>query len=316
MGVLIHARFDDASEHANGVFTFTLSPKHGELSVDAQPGAVSVTNPPTDRVVIPESTLIRQNGQRLEISRKTSSSLLKPGEQVMSDAELQELFTLAEQQTAKLLAEGNIGVPAAQQRRSLVTDFEFRRVVAGWPALRRGQHPARFVVKQLRPLEPSPHVSAQLRAAPIPYDVLSRARHIETRLCRGDGLELQALLVLTNPEVAPDVGYAEQPLLASLGLTYGRSPARVITHLEQRSSRVETDGLGVELAPGLAFQRVEVEGGIATLTPVPRQAGARARALPDAFGVRGATRAFAEFYGRKATDRVTFRHNLLSASAH
>ncbi len=265
MGVLIHARFDDALEQANGVFTFSIGPSGGELAVDAQPGAVSVTNPPTDRVVIPESSRVRQSAEALVVSRQTLSSLTKAGQQVMSDAELRELFGLAEKLTRQQLAEDNAGAPPAQQRRALVLDFEFRRVAPGWPALRQGQKPARFVIKQMRPLEPSPHVSAELRAAPIPHDVLSRARRIETRLCRGPNLELSALLVFTDPDASPDLGYGREPLLAGLGVTQRGAAGRVFTHLEQRRATVTADGLSVELAPGLAWSRVEVRAGRATL---------------------------------------------------
>jgi hypothetical protein len=194
------------------------------------------------------------------------SSLAKAGQQVLSDAELHELFQLAEQLTLAHLAQDNRGAAPAQQRRALVMDFEFRRVLPGWPALKQGENPARFVVKQMRPLEPSPHVSAELRAAPIPHDVLSRARRIETRLCHGAGLELSALSVLTDPDVAPDLGYAEQPLLAGLGITFTGVAPRVFTHLEQRSAKISADGLAVELSPGFAFSRVELQAGTATLT--------------------------------------------------
>ena len=266
MGVLVHARFDNAMEQANGVFTFTLSPGGKELAVDAQPGAVSVTNPPTDRVVIPESTHVRKNGEAWLIQRQSLSSLVKPGQEVISDADLRELFSLAEALTVKHLAQDNSGVPPAQQRRALVMDFEFRRVLAGWPALKQGQNAARFVVKQARPLEPSPHVTAELRAAPIPHDVLSRARRIETQLCHGTGLELSALSVFTNPDAAPDLGYSKLPLLAGLGITLVGVPPRVFTHLEQRAAQASVGGVSVELLPGLAFKRVEVKGGVATLT--------------------------------------------------
>jgi hypothetical protein len=266
MGVLVHARFDDALEQANGVFTFTLAPGNQELAVDAQPGAVSVTNPPTDRVVIPESSRLRQTNGALVIQRQSWSSLMKPGRQVIGDADLRELFGLAERLTAAHLAEDNAGVPAAQQRRSLVMDFEFRRVLAGWPALKQGQNPTRFVIKQARPLEPSPRVSAELRAAPIPHDVLSRARRIETLRCTGTGLELSALSVLTNPDALPDLGYSQRPLLAGLGVTVTKVPPRVFTHLEQRSAQVSASGLAVELLPGLAFSRIAVSDGVAVLT--------------------------------------------------
>ncbi|MDF3065663.1 MAG: hypothetical protein K0R38_1264 [Polyangiaceae bacterium] len=261
MAVLIHARFDDELEQANGVFTFTLGPSGGELAVDAQPGAVSVTNPPTDRVVIPESSRVKAGA----VSRQTPSSLTKPGEHVMSDAELRELYVFAEKLTRQQLAEENAGVPAAQQRRALVLDFEFRRVAEGWPALRQGQKPARFVVKQMRPLEPSPRVSPELREAPIPRDVLSRARRVETRVCRGAGLELSALLVYTNPDAAPDLGYGREPLVAGLGVSERGAAGRVFTHLEQRRAQVAPEGLLVELAPGLQLSKVAVDAGVATL---------------------------------------------------
>lgn len=266
MAVLVHARFDDAMEQSNGVFTFTLAPGVKELAVNAQPGAVSVTNPPTDRVVIPESSRVRKTDGAFSIQRQSLSSLVKASEQVVSDADLRELFGLAEGLTAAHLAQDNAGVPAAQQRRALVMDFEFRRVLAGWPALAKGQNPGRFVIKQARPLEPSPHVSKELRAAPIPHDVLSRARRIETRRCSGPGVELMALQVFTNPDALPDLGYSQQPLLAGLGVTVDKVAPRVFTHLEQRSAAVTPQGLAVELAPGFAFSRIEVKGGVAVLT--------------------------------------------------
>src|SRR6185369_16563218 len=104
------------------------------------------------------STRVRKNGEAFVIQRQSLSSLTKPGQQVMNDADLRELFQVAEVLTVKHLAQDNSGVPPAQQRRALLMDFEFRRVRAGWPALKQGQNPARFVIKQARPLEPSPHV--------------------------------------------------------------------------------------------------------------------------------------------------------------
>jgi hypothetical protein len=217
-------------------------------------------------VVIPESTRVRQVRDGLAIQRQTLSSLAKAGQQVMSDADLRELYRLAEQLTLEHLAEDNSGAIPAQKRRALVMDFEFRRVLAGWPALKQGENPARFVVKQMRPLEPSPHVNAELRASPIPHDVLSRARRIETRLCRGTGLELSALSVYTDPDVAPDLGYAQQPLLAGLGVTLAGVAPRVFTHLEQRSAQISDAALVVELSPGFAFSRIELASEVATFT--------------------------------------------------
>jgi hypothetical protein len=266
MGVLIHARFDDELENANGVLTFMLSPRGDELSVDAQPGAVSVTNPPTDRVVTPESTQVREAAGSLQIKRQTLSSLVKAGRQVMSDQELRELYELAKQLTLAQLAFDNTGVPAAQKRRSLVMDFEFRRTNPGWPALKQGVSAPRFVMKQMRPLEPSPRVGAALRAAPIPHDVLARARRIESRHCRGAGLELDVLSVLTDPTAVPDVGYAQRPLIAGLGVTLRGGQPRVFTHLEITRVSLENGELDVQLGAGLPLTRVRQRGNTAEVT--------------------------------------------------
>jgi Pyruvate phosphate dikinase, AMP/ATP-binding domain len=272
MAELVHARFDDELERANGVFTFSVAPSGAQLSVDAQPGAVSVTNPPTDRVVIPESSRVEESAGALVISRQSASSLVASGERVMSDAELRELYALAEKLVRQQLEEDNAALPAAQRRRALVLDFEFRRVSEGWPALREGRRAARFVVKQMRPLEPSPRLSAELRAAPIPRDVLSRARRIETRVCRGSELELSALLVYTSPDLAPDLGYSREPLVAAVGVTRRGAPPRAFTHLEQRRARVTADGWEVELAPGSDVSSIAVAGDAATVTSSRRSA--------------------------------------------
>ena len=102
------------------------------------------------------------------------------------------------------MAQDNSGVPPAQQAPRAGDGL---RIPTGASRAgqrsSKGENPARFVVKQMRLLEPSPHVSVELRASPIPHDVLSRARRIETRLCHGAGLELSVLSVFTNPDVAP-----------------------------------------------------------------------------------------------------------------
>jgi hypothetical protein len=267
MGVLIHARFDDEREDANGVFTFALLPSgQDELSVDAQPGAVSVTNPPTDRVVIPESTRVKKGALGLTVKRQSLSSLAKAGQLVISEAELKELFELGRELTLQHLTLGNQGLPPAQRRHTLMMDFEFRRVSAGWPALAQGVRPARFVVKQMRPLEPSPRVSAALEASPIPHDVLARARRIESRHCVGGGLELDLLRVFTDPSALPDMGYAQTPLLAGLGVTTKGAPGRVYTHLDLSSVRDQGGRLEVELGPGLPVTRLVLDALHASLS--------------------------------------------------
>ena len=71
MGVLVHARFDDPKETANGVLTLTLSRTGVRMEVNVQLGAVSVTNPDPTSNALPEVD-VYENGQ---VSRIRPSSL-------------------------------------------------------------------------------------------------------------------------------------------------------------------------------------------------------------------------------------------------
>lgn len=279
MAVLVHARFDDELEAANGVFTFTRYPGSDELSVDAQPGATSVTNPPVDRVVRPETTRVTEDGGELRISRISSSSEITSGATVLRDVELRELFALARRLSDEQLARKNDAVPPSQRRRSIVLDFEFRRVARGWPALERGENPPRFVIKQMRPLEPRIEVPAALRASPVPRDVLARARRIETRVCSGLGAGLRVLLVYTDVNAHPDLGYATEPLFVSAEVTRSKQ-THAFTHLDQRVAQLTASGLYIDLEPGLEYASIGVADNVLQLiesTGTPSVAGVECR---------------------------------------
>ncbi len=259
MAVLVHARFDDELEASNGVFTLSRYVDEAELLADAHPGAVSVTNPPTDRLVSPESSRVVSHGSELTVERLSLSSEASPGVTVLSDDELRDLFEVARRLTDAQLERSNASLPPAQQRRSLVMDFEFRRVKAGWPALQRGHHPGRFVLKQMRPLERNPAVPEDLRSSPIPRDVLSQTRRIERRGCIGPGVEVEALQVFTDPNALPDPGYATQPLLAYVLVERAGQP-QVFTHIDQLRTRWTPDGFIVDLSGRRGYSRIKLDG--------------------------------------------------------
>lgn len=260
MGVLVHARFDDELEDSNGVFTFTLHPRGEELLVDAQPGAISVTNPPTDRVVRPESSRVVMKHGDLGVERASLSSEVLPAATVLSEQELRELFVLAKRLAEDQLRRKNAALPPTQHRQSLVLDFEFRRVKGGWPALDSGVNPPRFIIKQMRPLEPNPGVPAELRSGPIPRDVLAHTRRIETRKCRGrDGTSVDTLLVYTDVGAEPDPGYAKEPLFAAITVEHGRH-SETFTHLDYNLAQLTSSGLYIELKSGHAYTSVGVAG--------------------------------------------------------
>lgn len=259
MAVLVHARFDDELEAANGVFTMTINPQGAELWVDAQPGSVSVTNPPTDRVVRPETSRVVSTDTAPRVIRLAQSSEASGGGVVVGDVELLALFEQARRLALAQLERSNALLPPPQRRRSLVMDFEFRRVTQGWPALRHGVNPPRFVIKQMRPLEPNPGVPVTVRAEPIPRDVLARVRRVERRTCTGEPLTVEVLLAYTDPNVSPDPGYTKQPLFASVTVD---APKRDVafTHLDVVASEAHRDGFTVDLGAGRQYTRLVNEG--------------------------------------------------------
>lgn len=226
MAVLVHPRFDDAREVSNGVFLVTLLPPGAAavatLELNVQRGAESVTNPEggalpeVDRVTLP------QEAAPVRIERLRPSTRVGPGEVVLSDAKLEELFRQAIAMTRAALGAENAGRPPAQARRTLTLDVEFREVAAGWPALRSGEAlPQRIVIKQARSLEPGlRRVPTDVQALPFPRDVLARARRVERITCRAPAFVAVVHEAFTDPLAVPDLGHARVPFTASVALSF------------------------------------------------------------------------------------------------
>ncbi len=222
MALLVHPRFADSLELANGVFTLTVMPPGSELEavmeLNVQQGALSVTNPPgaTHLPEVVRVTLAAGAGSP-GVTRVRSSTVAQPGEEVLSDEQLVEIFGQARAVTDAWLAQANLGVAKVQQARSLTLDFEFRWMEAGWPARVSGPATSRrMVLKQARPLEPGLRhgFAAKVRQLPVPRDLLSRSRRVERRSCSADGLRFSLTEVLTDPAAKPDLGHAEVPFVA------------------------------------------------------------------------------------------------------
>jgi len=224
MAVVVHPRFDDDHELANGVATFTILPDEDSdaaaMVLNVQSGAVSVANPDQALGALPEVILVhRGRSGALRIQRLSSSNLLEAGEQVFSDSQVTELFSHMAAVAGLWKERVNRSLPEAQRIGTLTLDFEFKHVAAGWPheSRRSGIEapPSRLVIKQARSLEPGLRGStASVRRLPIPQDVLSRARLVERVTCPTvDGATYVALEVLTDPLSPPDVGYSENPMV-------------------------------------------------------------------------------------------------------
>jgi len=196
MAVLVHPRFDDDAELANGVITFHLSRQDGraEMEVDAQAGSLSVTNPPTDREVVPEVVRVEQNvaDGTLSLTRVQTSSVTDAG-QVMTDNQLLALFTQVRAVAELQLDEENAALPRAQRGLETTLDLEFRTMAGPWPDGDPSRD-ARVILKQVRALSPVAQLPDLLGAGlPIPKHLALRADLLERLRCQGKGFEVELL---------------------------------------------------------------------------------------------------------------------------
>jgi hypothetical protein len=237
MGLTVHARFTDDLERNNGVATFTFDPgtptsRGAVLEINVQRGPTPVTNPDPNVKDRPEVVRIRRgNDDSITIERVASSSL-SPGQAVMNDAAARELFD----QTAAVADIWRNGINSElDARRKLSTvslDFEFKTMEEGWPRTSEIElPPARLVVRQVRSLDPGlGHLAPELRALPVPRDVLMRAARIVGVYCgtepHSSDSESDLIEVYTDPLRAPDMGHAQEPLVVGASSSIRRSDCR------------------------------------------------------------------------------------------
>lgn len=248
MGVVVHANFQDEMELGNGVLTYTVLPAgHPDgaavLEVNAQEGALSVTNPPPGDPNLPEvDRLVLGDDGIVSLERVRPSTLLPTGAAVLSDAQLRQIFDEARRVTEGWLAVENDGVPIAQRRSTLTLDFELREVREGWPALANGNvYASRVVLKQARTLEPSlARVPPAVLAMPIPRDVLARALRVEQRVCDAGALRATLHEVFTDPRRAPDLGFGAAPFTAFVVVDFLEDVPALGAAAGQRRSALHT----------------------------------------------------------------------------
>ena len=226
MGVLVHPRFDDPLEAANGVITLFLAREPAgarrAMIVNVQDGAVSVTNPDPADPTAPEIVEVSAiGGAAPAIDRVQPSSLVAPGAVVLDDAQLLELFAWTDGLTAAWLDQVNTAWPPAQQRSTLVLDFEFKRMAAGWPALASGELLAeRTVLKQVRTLDSAIRAPDEVQALPVPRDLLEQVDSAAHVACTAAAdLTVAADLFWTDPAQDWALDYAVHPLVATLEIT-------------------------------------------------------------------------------------------------
>lgn len=228
MGVLVHPRFDNDAELANGVFTVALHRTRDDQSVvmeiNTQLGSMSVTNPPVGSGALPEVCRLTQAATKSSvlIERLQASTEVPAGAQVLLDQTLLELFARARQIAMNWLDDYNRSFDRARESTSTTLDYEFKLMAAGWPALASGERwPARIVFKQVRSLEPGLNrIPVALRNQPVPRDVLGRSRRIDRRVCATSDFYLLTLDVYTDPNRPPDLGFSVKPFEAYVSFSF------------------------------------------------------------------------------------------------
>lgn len=213
MAVVVHPRFDDPLERANGVVLarWTEAQQGGiaaVVEINAQAGAISVTNPRGEQGSRPwQARLARQADGSFRLVRDAGT---RPP--ALDDPTLQRLAQASAaaargqwQRAVRAHAAGEWRGFAAPE--STVADLEFRIMADGWPALARGgPTPGRLVLKQLRPLSRPIRLDLQTLkrdarrrrprwAGAIPLDVLPYATAIEERRCAGRGTTIRGLRI-------------------------------------------------------------------------------------------------------------------------
>ncbi|HEX2675483.1 MAG TPA: PEP/pyruvate-binding domain-containing protein, partial [Polyangiales bacterium] len=270
MAVVVHPRFDDALELANAVVTYTLfpatDPRVARMDVNAQLGALSVTNPPVDKPnALPEvsQVLLSHGAAAATITRIRASTETPAGSAVFSDDELRSMLAKLRPLAERWLERQNGGVDPTMRTRMATLDLELRRMAPAWPASNGESARAqpRWVVKQMRSLEPpSPLGPMELLELPIPHDVLARSVKLTRVTCERGDLELDLIEAYTAPGLDPDPGYSRTPFIASLTLQ-DADRALMLTHLDFAGA---PDAQHIDLLPGAAAKlgapRVDLTG--------------------------------------------------------
>jgi len=233
MAVLVHPRFDDPMELANGVITFTYKDAEGapdtmEMVLNVQQGAVSVTNPDPENPALPEiDRVVGLSAAGGAVERVQMSSLVEQGELLLSDDELQFIYQQVAQLAQLWLATANGAWDEAQQSSTLVLDLEFKKMAAGWPAWSdpaRQVPDDRIVFKQVRVLDNPIWVSEASATKPIPRDLLSVAAKLTRKSCTGDAVDFETLEVTTDPAKSQLLTYtADAPFTAEVDISIKQS---------------------------------------------------------------------------------------------
>lgn len=275
MAILVHPRFDDEHELANGVVTVEVSAlvdadapnRHRQgsamstravVTVNVQPGAVSVVDPAPG--VTPERIVIESADALGEVIAIRTSFATGTDAPVMTERQVFELYDLVRAEAERWLARQNTDrQPASRQSRSITLDLEFKVMSGEWPATADGARSSdRLVIKQVRSLDPAlPIVPDSVARLAIPDDLLRRLARVEVVRCDGDAFTVEWTAAFSDPSIAPDLGMTERGFFAEGRLVvddtvYLLSPDVTVSVTSDNLRYSEGFGLAVDDVQGAA----------------------------------------------------------------
>jgi hypothetical protein len=283
MAVLVHPRFDDERELANGVVTFTTLPPGGAqlalMNVNVQPGALSVTNPPLGSTALPEVDLVVLEAEATDgvarLQRVRGSTELPAGQYVLSAAELAQLFGLCHEVATSWLELDNARLDPARRSRVVTLDFEFKIARADWPRTEAVPEARRLVLKQVRSLEPAAQLDViEALDLPVPRDVARRAVQLQRESCEVGAERIELLQVLTSSSAAPDLGFSTVPFLASVTVQRGEQVIRIEHPELTQPGAGRVVGLAADAAARYGRSQIDSSGAACQI-----QVEARSRAM-------------------------------------
>jgi hypothetical protein len=236
MAVLVEPSFPDAMEVANGVALFALGldaegRPTAEMTLNVQPGALSVTNPPPGVHVVPEIDRVTAAGHVQRVQKATTQP-----QPILDDAQLRHMHEALQTLSTAWRDARNAKLADNQKALTVQLDLEFRLVADGWPKLRDGTNlPRRLVSKQVRPLSRAPALSERDVGAAMPVDVRAAAQKVVKRRCQlPQNVSVESVVVWTHPSAAL-LPYARSPLTLEMTI---RVPPYPPLQLDMRQSNL------------------------------------------------------------------------------
>ncbi len=223
MAVVVHPRFDDVHERANGVATFSWNfagdyqfhRKYEEMIVNAHTGALSVTNPPVGNGASPEVVNVRAEGVGSPVIERRRPEVVNGAERpVLTTDEYNRLFAACRRIAAVWRRIRNASTAQYQSSQTITLDLEFRVMSPDWGGFSSSEVATpELIIKQVRVLDSAPVIRNIFnRNLVLPRDILREAVKVEQMTCAGQATQIGFVKVW--PSIG--VGFPKAPFFGDV----------------------------------------------------------------------------------------------------